>query len=152
MKTIQSKLAVIFGVFLTLGIAGIVIVLMNSQKDDGAVINLAGKQRMLTQKMSKEAIALSQGIGSKQSLVKTINLFDKTLKGLVSGDSELNLPATSNPEILGQLNHVQKLWKDLHANLSIVLANSDVTTAALSYINDNNMTLLKEMNKAVGLC
>ncbi|HDY68153.1 MAG: type IV pili methyl-accepting chemotaxis transducer N-terminal domain-containing protein [Candidatus Scalindua sediminis] len=151
MKTIQSKLAVVFCIFLALGVAGIVLAFMNSQKDDGAVINLAGKQRMLTQKMSKEAIALSQGVGSKGSLEKTINLFDKTLKGLISGDKELNLPATTNPKILAQLNHVQKLWKDHNSNLQIVLANSAETTAALSYINDNNIQLLKEMNKAVGM-
>ena len=76
---------------------------------------------MLTQKMSKEAIALSQGVGSKESLTKTVNLFDKTLKGLISGDKELGLPATQNSEILNQLNHVQKLWKDLRGNLNGVL-------------------------------
>jgi CheY-like chemotaxis protein len=80
-KTIQSKLAVIFGIFLALGVAGIVIVTVSSQKNDGTVINLAGKQRMLTQKMSKESLALSQGTGSKESLEKTAGLFDKTLKG-----------------------------------------------------------------------
>ncbi|MFQ5688558.1 MAG: type IV pili methyl-accepting chemotaxis transducer N-terminal domain-containing protein, partial [Candidatus Scalindua sp.] len=68
MKTIQSKLGVVFGVFLALGVAGIVIVTISSQKNDGTVINLAGKQRMLTQKMSKESLALSQGTGSKESL------------------------------------------------------------------------------------
>ncbi len=151
MKTIQSKLAVIFGIFLALGVAGIVLVMMNSQKDDGVVINLAGKQRMLTQKMSKEAIALSQGVGSKGSLQKTANLFDKTLKGLIAGDEELKLPATTNAGILAQINHVQKLWNDLRVNVDVVLANSTETMASLSYINDNNIQLLKEMNKAVGM-
>jgi methyl-accepting chemotaxis protein len=151
MKTIQSKLVVVFGVFmfLSLCITTIVVVLLNKQKDDGVVINLSGKQRMLTQKMSKEALALSQGVGSKESLAKTINLFDKTLKGLISGDEELGLPPTKNTEILGQLNRVQKLWKGLHANMEVVLANSDETVAALAYINDNNLPLLKEMNEAV---
>ena len=151
MKTIQSKLAVIFGIFLALGVAGIVIVTMNSQKDDGVVINLAGKQRMLTQKMSKESLALSQGTGSKGSLEKTVNLFDKTLKGLISGDDQLGLPPTKIIEIVNQLNHVRKLWKGLQSNLNVVLANSVETTTALSYVNDNNITLLKEMNRAVGM-
>ncbi|MFQ5965181.1 MAG: methyl-accepting chemotaxis protein [Candidatus Scalinduaceae bacterium] len=149
MRTIQSKLLVIFGVFLALGVAGIVIVLLNSQQDDGVVINLAGKQRMLTQKMSKEALTLSQGIGSKESTKQTIDLFDKTLNGLISGDEGLKLPPTQNAEILSQLNHVQNLWKDLRANLDVVIDNSDETVAALSYINDNNLELLKQMNEAV---
>jgi nitrate/nitrite-specific signal transduction histidine kinase len=151
MKTIQSKLLVIFAVFLALGVAGIVVVVMSNQKNDGVVLNLSGKQRMLTQKMSKEAIALSQGVGSKESLTKTVNLFDKTLKGLISGDNELGLPATQNSDILNQLNHVQKLWKDLQGSLDVVLANSAETTAALSYVSENNIKLLKEMNRAVGM-
>ncbi|MGR3310501.1 MAG: methyl-accepting chemotaxis protein, partial [Candidatus Brocadiales bacterium] len=151
MRTIQSKLAVILGIFLALGLAGIVITLLNSQKEDGLVINLSGKQRMLTQKMSKEALALGQGIGSKESLGKTISLFDKTLKGLISGDEDLGLPPTQNTVILNQLNHVQKLWKDLRVNLDVVLANSDETVAALAHINNNNLGLLKEMNGAVGM-
>ena len=152
MKTIQSKLAAIFGVFLALGVAGMVIVTMSSQKDDGTVINLAGKQRMLTQKMSKESLALSRGEGAaKESLEKTINLFDKTLKGLISGDSELGLPPTQKSEIVNQLNNVQKLWKGLQTNLGVVLANSVKTTTALSYVNENNMDLLKESHKVVTL-
>ena len=149
MKTIQSKLAAIFGVFLVLAIAGVVIGLLNSSKEDGKIINLAGKQRMLTQKMSKETLALSQGIGSKESLNETISLFDKTLKGLISGDKDLGLLPTQNTETLNQLNHVQKLWKDLHANVDVVIVNSDESVAALSYVNDNNLKLLNEMNKAV---
>ncbi len=53
----------------------------------GTVINLAGKQRMLTQKMSKEALFIAKGIDvekNKESLKKTAELFDKTLKGLIA--------------------------------------------------------------------
>jgi len=153
MKTIQSKLIVVLAIFMVLSIVGtcITVSFLDKQKADGVVINLAGKQRMLTQKMSKESLALSQGTGSKESLQKTVNLFDKTLKGLISGDTGLGLPPTTNIKIVNQLNHVQKLWKDLRVNMDVVLANSAETTAALSYLNDNNITLLKEMNKAVGM-
>ena len=153
MKTIQSKLIVVLAIFLVLSIVGtcITVSFLSKQKADGVVINLAGKQRMLTQKMSKESLALSQGKGSKESLEKTASLFDKTLKGLISGDTELGLPPTQKIEIVNQLNHVQKLWKYLRVNLNVVLANSAETTAALSYLNENNIKLLKEMNKAVGM-
>ncbi len=52
---------------------------MSSQQDDGVLINLAGKQRTLTRKMSKDSIALSQGKGSKESLESTIKEFDRVL-------------------------------------------------------------------------
>ena len=39
--------------------------MMDSKGSDPVKINLAGKQRMLTQKMTKEAIALEPGPGFK---------------------------------------------------------------------------------------
>ena len=151
MKTIQSKLIVVLAIFFTLSVAGVCITIffLDKQKGDGVMVNLSGKQRMLTQKMSKESLVLSQGLGSKESLEKTRNLFDRTLKGLVSGDAELGLPPTSNASILGQINHVQKLWKNFNENLNTLIANSGETSEALSYIKSNNIQLLKEMNKAV---
>lgn len=153
MKTMQSRLILILLIFLVLSIVGFVFTIytLSSQMDDGMIINLAGNQRMLTQKMSKESLALSLGIGSKESLEKTINLFDRILKGLILGDNELGLPPIQNTGIASQLNHVQKQWKDFQANLDVVLRNSTETTAAITYVNDNNMKLLKEMSKAVDM-
>ncbi|MFQ5962933.1 MAG: methyl-accepting chemotaxis protein [Candidatus Scalinduaceae bacterium] len=159
MKTMQSKLAVIFGVFLALGIAGKVIVTMNSQRDDSVVINLAGKQRMLTQKMTKEALStITNGEqmkeAHKKSLAKTSALFDKTLKGLISGDEELKLPPTQNTEILDQLNYIKKLWNGFRIHIDVII-NKDSTTPeyldSVSYVSSKNIQLLKEMNKAVGM-
>ncbi len=151
MRTIQSKLAVVFGVFLILGLLGIVIVVISSRQDDGKMINLAGKQRMLTQKMSKESIALMQGRGSNESLNRTVNQFESVLNGLIAGDKELGLTPVNNVSITNQLQHIQKIWVDFKIKLDIVSTNAVETTEALSYINNNNVTLLNEMNKAVGM-
>ncbi len=151
MKTMQFKLILVLGIFLSLSLIGtyITVSCLKRQSADGVVINLAGKQRMLTQKMTKESLALSQGTGSKESLEKTVELFDKTLKGLKLGDNDLGLPLTQNIKIVNQLNHVQKLWKNFQINLDIVLANAVNTHAALLYINGNNIKLLKASNKVV---
>jgi nitrate/nitrite-specific signal transduction histidine kinase len=71
--------------------------------NDATVINLAGKQRMLTQKMSKEALFVTKGIDAdknKEALSKTEGLFDKTLTGLINGDKDLDLPKNENKEIV----------------------------------------------------
>jgi nitrate/nitrite-specific signal transduction histidine kinase len=123
------------------------------KQQSGNVINLAGKQRMLTQKMSKEALFVAKGLdadANKANLQKTAALFDKTLKGLIAGDSELNLPKTTNPEILAQLEVVSKLWTSFKANIDKVIAgNADKAT--LEAIAKENLPLLKNMNKAVGM-
>jgi len=114
-----------------------------TKQQSGVVINLAGKQRMLTQKMSKEALFIAKGINTdanKANLAKTVALFDKTLKGLVSGDKSLKLPATTNKDILAQLKVVSDLWTPFKASIE---------KGDLKAINSGNIPLLKNMNKAV---
>jgi nitrate/nitrite-specific signal transduction histidine kinase len=114
-----------------------------AKQQSGNVINLAGKQRMLTQKMSKEALFVAKGIdteANKANLAKTVALFDKTLKGLIGGDESLGLPKTTNPEIVEQLNVVVKLWGPFKASIE---------KGDLEAISKQNIPLLKNMNKAV---
>ncbi len=109
------------------------------------VINLAGKQRMLTQKMSKELLMIAKGINvekNKKELQKTMALFDKTLKGLIEGDKSLNLPATQNKEILEQLKVVSNLWESF---------KKSIEAKDLQKVAQQNLPLLKNMNKAVGM-
>ena len=54
---------------------------------NGNIVNLAGKQRMLTQKMSKEAEAVYQGnMKAISAMTASRDEFSKVLKGLVDGD------------------------------------------------------------------
>lgn len=124
-----------------------------TKQQSGLVINLAGKQRMLTQKMSKEALFIAKGINAdknKESLQKTAELFDKTLKGLISGDSDLKIPKTENKDILSQLKVVTDLWIPFKTNIDKVIAGKS-DKATLEAIAKENLPLLKNMNKAVGM-
>ncbi len=142
--------AVFLGLLLLMGLAIMATFLtLNAQKSDGVVINLAGKQRMLSQKMTKEALGVSQDIEKVESLKKTSALFDKTLKGLISGDSGLGLPPTKAPHILTQLNAISGIWKGFKKNLDVVAANAYDRNVSLAYINSNNVDLLKKLNEAV---
>jgi len=108
-------------------------------------INLAGKQRMLTQKMTKELLLIANGIDAKASLAKTVALFDKTLKGLFDGDNDLSLPGTKTAAIRAQLDIVKKLWNSYKP----ILDKVDTSNAGLKKAAELNLPLLKEMNKAV---
>ena len=120
----------------------------------GAVLNLSGKQRMLTQKMSKEIalIALNQDVAKNiENLTQTTQLFDKTLKGLKDGSAELGLPATESKRILRQLGKVESIWGDSYPVVQQIIASGQVSQEQLSLIAKQNLPLLKQMNKAVGL-
>lgn len=119
----------------------------------GVVINLSGKQRMLTQKMSKEVMLIALDIEKQsnlQNLAATSQLFDKTLTGLRNGDADLNLPATTSEKILRQLGRVDKLWADFYPVIKQVIANGSATPDDVAAISAKNLKLLKQMNKAVG--
>ncbi len=135
-------IVLMLGIFLSLGAYA---------SDMGKVINLAGKQRMLTQKMSKEALLVAKGIdkdANTESLKKTSALFDKTLKGLIAGDADLGLEKTTDKDIIAQLDKVTSLWTTFKQSIDKVTSGS-ADKATLKAIADQNVPLLKAMNAAV---
>lgn len=104
--------------------------------------------------MSKEALFVALGINKSQNLSnlkKTTALFDKTLKGLRSGDAELGLPATESGRILRQLDKIDGLWSEYSAVMNTIASSGSVSEEQVAFISGNSLPLLKEMNKAVGL-
>ena len=124
---------------------------LNVQESKGVVINLAGRQRMLTQKMSKEAFSPLEKQNHFNNLKKTADLFNSTLSGLIDGDRKLNLPPIENEKIKNQLLKVKKLWEPFSKavyTLSNTTDNMKIEEAK-KFIAANNIPLLKEMNKVV---
>jgi hypothetical protein len=116
-------------------------------------VNLAGKQRMLTQKMAKESLLIALNIDvqkNKKNLEETAKLFEKTLKGLQAGDKSLDLTKTINKDILKQLKKVTMLWRDFKPNIESIYRDG-VSVAILQNIAIKNLPLLAEMNKVVGM-
>ncbi len=121
----------------------------------GTVLNLSGKQRMLSQKMSKEVLLINLNIKKDENLANlkgTSSLFDKTLKGLRDGDESLHLPATTSRRIQRQIdNNIQPLWEAYYKNIQAILDAGSVSAEQLDAIAQSNLPLLKEMNKCVNL-
>ncbi len=121
---------------------------LNLEPSRARVLNLTGKQRMLTQKMTKEFLLIANGIAPKENKVnmkKTMKLFERTLMGLLDGDAELGLPGTKNFAIRNQLSAVKKIWD----RYKVVLNKSQVSQKDLLKVAQLNMLLLKEMNNAM---
>ncbi len=120
----------------------------------GIVLNLSGKQRMLTQKMSKEVMLIALDVDKEknlQNLAATAALFDKTLKGLRDGDADLRLPQTVNDRIRKRLKKVEKIWSGFYPVVQSIVQNRAVTPSQVEMIATNNLPLLKQMNKCVKL-
>lgn len=141
----------------------------NGQKDDGLVINLAGRQRMLSQKMTKEILTFelmrqqSETIPVKQAatIKNTLTVFDSTLNALINGgnaptglnmnDTQFKAMPTATEPALAQLKEVQKLWLPFMKNMEKVITSAEPQTEAMTAISNKNIPLLQTMNKAVGL-
>ena len=111
--SLNVKLALLTGI-LMLSIAGIISATLwvtAAQKADGLVINLAGRQRMLTQKFTKEfydALTIGQENNVDAPFLKTARLFETTLQALHKGGVtyldlgmtiETDVPATTDQAI-----------------------------------------------------
>ena len=85
-------------------------------------INLAGKQRMLTQKMSKELLLVALGHNTKENalnLLDSIDLFDRTLLGLQNGDDTLKLVKVEDKNIADKLEEISVLWQPFKAEIRL---------------------------------
>jgi len=127
---------------------------MQTKNRENHIINLAGKQRMLTQKMCKQALLVSLNIDkplNKKGLQDAYSLFDRTLNGFVKGDDSLDLPASKNPQIVSQVKVVQEEWKPFSKNIQKIIQSDKKETKALGYIVSHNEALLKKSNQLVQL-
>mmetsp|Transcript_56523 Transcript_56523/g.103326 ORF Transcript_56523/g.103326 Transcript_56523/m.103326 type:complete len:295 (-) Transcript_56523:111-995(-) len=118
----------------------------------GAVVNIAGRQRMLSQRMSKEALLVGLNVNKAATLTSlnaTRNLFDTSHVGLRDGSTALNLPATSNTCILKQLTTVASIWSQFEPLIAAIISSEAATDAQLTEIATLNPDLLREANNAV---
>lgn len=112
-------------------------------------VNLAGRQRMLTQKLTKELLLTAMGLGDPAAARATATLFDRTLKGLLKGDPALELAPARDGEVIRQLEAVQRLWVAFHASVDRLSVLGTELAAAGRYLLDNNLAMLDAMNEAV---
>ncbi len=141
------------------------IITLDNQKDSATVINVAGRQRMLSQKFTKEFfLALKQSEIEKQPINKSLfentsKLFTKSLQALQSGGETyqdlamskvLLLPQNKDLDIEARLGKVESYWLELQAKIE-ALNERDYTVQQVEEINRLSVDVLSNMNKAVGL-
>ncbi len=112
------------------------------------IVNLAGRQRMLLEKMSKEKILLfKEKSDYKKELSSSINDFDQALQQLRKGDKEKHFPKVTNPKLIKKLNVIEPLWAELKA----LYKKDKITKKELSHLIRKSSLLLLESNIYVKL-
>lgn len=121
--------------------------LLISFNNDATSINVAGAQRMLSQKAAKEALLAGHGLESAANVKTTIQQFESAHHALLNGDVQRGIPAVNDPAIRQQLEQVEQLWQGYKQSLLGYLDTKDATH--LQAIHERSPIVLKEMNSAV---
>ncbi len=136
------------------------IYLNQKNKKDALIINIAGKERMLTQKISKN-IFYSYQTNSLDfiELDKAVEEFVYKLNSLKNGNTLLGLSSVPTDMIAKQLSKVEILWNNFYTNvkaykdLSIEQkdANKELIKHRVNAIYKTNNNLLQEVDNLVSM-
>lgn len=121
-SSLRVRLGIIFVGFLLLVVSSVALTawLVQTQQADATIINLAGRQRMLTQQMTLLALTVPES----PELGRTVARFEQTLRALEVGGTALdghgrvqNLPPTTDPTLRRRLAEVRDRWSEFRAHL-----------------------------------
>ncbi len=125
-------------------------------------INLAGRQRMLSQRISKSLLLLklsptdTEQQETKAELETALQLFDNTLNAFWEGGNTLDgdhkpvyIPAIKSTQARQHLTQGRQLWSVFQAPISLALAPSTpaLLDQAIKNTSQHNLALLRTMNQ-----
>lgn len=136
---------------------------LQTQQTDSTVINIAGRQRMLSQKLTKEIVSLSVSSDEKSRILlknkikQTLFLWNLSHNSLQKGNDSLGLPNQNSAKIKQEFKAVNPVFKTiLNASKSIVhkleqnpLISIDEITLDIKKVTQNESSFLVLMDGIV---
>jgi len=117
---------------------------VNAQfKNSNDAINVAGRQRMLSQKIAKDFLLISADI----NVDKYQTELDNSLAMFEESHQMLRSYCESFPEINTAMDEVEEIWY----NYREMASSTEFTKSECSYLLTNSGYLLKATNKVVGM-
>ncbi len=122
-----------------------------THREAGAVINLAGRQRMLSQRITKDALALANRPDERlqADLRNSADAWDAAHRALLDGSADLGIPPTTDPAIRAQLELVGQPQSAMLAAARSILDSPSPDPADLEIILANEAAFLAGMERIV---
>lgn len=98
-------------------------------QEDAMLISIAGRQKMLTQKMSKDACEIWTHYhedSAREDLEQTMVIFENSLKALRFGLPSVGIKAAPTDQIKADLDELLAHWAVIDEDLKILLAEGDL--------------------------
>lgn len=157
---ISTKIKIIGSLLLFLMLTTIVVTIYLNQQNvkDALVINIAGKQRMLTQKISKNVFYINYSSNKDfYELNAATDEFIAGLNTLKHGNEDKKIQAAPTQKIRAQIIIVDKLWHEFYEDIQnfkiLTNSNEEGKEARLKQvilsIYKNNTILLDNVDKVV---
>lgn len=121
---------------------------------DALLIDLYGRQRMLSQKMSKEVCLASGGYQLDETLPEleaTLKLFERSLGAFIEGLPVAGVPKPPTEEIKAQLSIANDEWNKISYIPQTIVTGGSIALNDLSVFRTGASVFLVEMNKAVSM-
>jgi len=162
--SLRERIGLLFVAFFLLvavSVAAMVLVIEAQQKD-ALVINLAGRQRMLLQAMTRHALELEKRLDEVQhrtALIEAAGVFESTLDALENGgpapytaQQTVSLPETRDLTARARLQEVRRRWELLYRELNTLAStppDDPAFTAAVVAVEQQSTPLVEAMDEAV---
>lgn len=148
------------GIALTIIIAQLLIQThLNSQLNDSRVINVAGRQRALSQKLVKEVLLLNQttDLDNRKQIIseldETLTVWKTSHDGLQNGNIDMNLPVEEDAEILSLFQNIDPHHKAMVKAAEAILSKNKISTIDFikqkSILLENERSFLRLMDNIV---
>lgn len=136
--------------FIIICVISLTVFMNEKSKKDSLIINIAGKQRMLTQKMSKEIFYIKYKQSTDfRELKSAIDLFDNNLNDLLYGNSIKGIYVPQNKKIKSKLEEVNSLWIPFKEELLKIIKSIALIKPDLECLTEHTTALLNESDKVV---
>ncbi len=163
--SVRATIGLVFVVLMLIGGLSVAVSLWatQAQQYNALLINLAGRQRALSQKTAQEAwLGLWKGQDPRYlaQMHTTAHQFEEGLRALMDGGqltyagTTVSVPPATNPAFRTALEGVQATWESLHQAAHAVLENepgSPAFTQGVTDLERLSRVILEEMDEAVRL-
>ncbi|MGM0623118.1 MAG: type IV pili methyl-accepting chemotaxis transducer N-terminal domain-containing protein [Campylobacterota bacterium] len=154
---ISTKIKILGALLIFATFAVIVVTTVLNQKNvsDALIVNIAGKERMLSQKISKNIFYLKVSKSADfKELDAAVSKFVNGLEILKNGSQTLRIRPAPTQDIRTQIVTIQNIWEpflDKVNQFKVALSSHDSRslTESINYIAANNEALLEEVDQLV---
>lgn len=132
---------------------------LNTQLSDSKVINIAGRQRALSQKLVKEILLLkdtypsTSSVERLQDIKETAQLWKTSHNALRYGDKVLEIPVETNDTIIQLFNNLDKEFNQMTQAVTLLEQHNQLTPQTIKQVSQtlvkNEQTFLQKMDGIV---